>query len=172
MSDRQTWRVEALDPNHHQREGFSCGTVELDRYFKAFASQDVRRDLARVFVACEPDANRIIGYYSLGAASFLRDSLPADQARRLPRYPLPAVLLGRLAVDRSMQGKGLGAHLLMDALSRVLLASQTLAVYAITIEAKDEPAAAFYRKFGFIDFPDNPLRLFLPLDTVRMLFDS
>ncbi len=172
MPDRQTWRIEALDPNRHQREDFSCGAVELDRYIKAFAGQDIRRDLARVFVACEWGTNRIIGYYSLGAASFLRDSLPAEQARRLPRYPLPAVLLGRLAVDRSVQGKGLGAHLLMDALHRVLLASQTLAVYAIAVEAKDEPAAGFYRKFGFIAFPDNLLRLFLPLDTARLLFDA
>jgi GNAT superfamily N-acetyltransferase len=109
------------------------------------------------------------GYYSLSAASFQRDSLPAEQAKRLPRYPVPAALLGRLAVDEGMKGKGLGAFLLMDALNRLLLATQTLAIHALAVDAKDEAAAAFYRKYGFIAFPADARRLFLPMATIRKL---
>src|SRR3546814_10256142 len=87
--------------------------------FRGHASQDVKRDGARAFVPVQAGAPTLCGYYSLSAASFQRDSLPANQAKRLPRYPVPAVVLGRLAVDESKRGQGLGAFLLMDALDRV-----------------------------------------------------
>ncbi len=163
------WRIAALDSAAHDRATFACGAPDLDRYIREHASQDVKRDVARVFVALEGEAAIVRGYYSLSAASFQRDALPAEQAKRLPRYPVPAALLGRLAVDERMKGKGLGAFLLMDALNRLLLATQTLAVHALVVDAKDEAAAAFYRKYGFIAFPDEARRLFLPMATVRKL---
>jgi hypothetical protein len=101
----------------------------------------VKRDVARVFVALQSGASAMYRYYSLSAASFQRDNLPADQAKRLPRYPVPAVLLGRLAVDDGAKGKGLGAFLLMDALNRTLLATQALAVHAMIVDARDDAAA-------------------------------
>jgi predicted GNAT family N-acyltransferase len=82
---------------------------------------------------------------------------------------VPAALLGRLAVEDGTKGKGLGAFLLMDALNRILLATQTLAVHALIVEAKDEEAAAFYRKYGFIPFTGSERRLFLPMATIRQL---
>jgi GNAT superfamily N-acetyltransferase len=163
------WRIVALDSGAHDRSAFACGAPDLDRYIREHASQDVKRDVARVFVALESGAATVRGYYSLSAASFQRDSLPAEQARRLPRYPVPAALLGRLAVDESVKGNGLGAFLLMDALNRLLLATQTLAVHALVVDAKDEAAAAFYRKYGFIPFPNDARRLFLPMATIRKL---
>lgn len=162
------WTVTPFDSKLHDRSSFSCGSVELDRYLRDFASQDVRRDVARVFVATAAH-NRVLGYYSLSAASFRRDDLPAEHAKRLPRYPVPAALLGRLAVDESAKGQGLGAHLLMDALERVRLASETLAVHAVIVDALDDSAAAFYRKFGFITFLEADRRLFLPMATIRRL---
>ncbi|WP_290977195.1 GNAT family N-acetyltransferase [Ferrovibrio sp.] len=129
----------------------------------------MKRDVARVFVALKNNTSTLCGYYSLSAASFQRDSLPPDQAKRLPHYPVPAALLGRLAVDHSMKGKGLGAFLLMDALNRILLATQTLAVNAVIVDAKDNAAAAFYRKYGFIPFNRSEKRLFLPMATIRRL---
>src|SRR3546814_10637392 len=108
--------------------------------FRGHASQDVKRDGARAFVPVQAGAPTRCGYYSLSAASFQRDSLPANQAKRLPRYPVPAVVLGRLAVDESKRGQGLGAFLLMDALDRVLLATQTLAVHAVIVDARDDTA--------------------------------
>lgn len=112
------------------------------------------------------------GYHSLSATSFQRDDLPADQAKRLPRYPVPAALLGRLAVDANMKGKGLGSYLLMDALDRILLATRTLAVHALIVDAKDEAATAFYGKYGFIPFANERQRLFLPMATVRKLIEG
>lgn len=169
MRLRAPWRIEPLG-KAHDRTAFASGAPELDRYVRELASQDVRRDVARVFVAVQGESPAICGFYSLGAASFQREKLPAAQAKRLPHYPVPAALLGRLAVDEGIRGKGLGAFLLMDALHRVLLASQTLAVHAMIVDARDEAAAAFYRKYGFIPFADNERQLLLPMATLRQLF--
>lgn len=163
------WQVMPLDSKAHDRSAFSCGAPELDRYIRDHASQDVRRDVARVFVALQTGTPAVCGYYSLSATSFRRDSLPADRAKRLPRYPVPAALLGRLAVDDGMKGKGLGTYLLMDALNRILLATRTLAVHALIVDAKDDAAAAFYRKYGFVSFADSDRRLFMPMATIRQL---
>lgn len=167
-----SWRVLAFDSKVHDRTVFSCGTPELDRYLREHASQDIERDVARVFVAVRPETTTVCGYYSLSATSFLRNGLPAEQARKLPRYPVPSVLLGRLAVDRDAQGSGLGEFLLMDAMCRTLLATQVMAVHAVVVDAEDASAAEFYRKYGFIAFPNNTQRLFLPMTTIRQLQDS
>lgn len=169
---RAGWRVTPLDSAVHDRSAFTCGASELDRYIREHASQDVKRDIARVFVAVRAEASVVCGYYSLSATSFQRDGLPADHAKRLPRYPVPAALLGRLAVDGTMKGQGLGAFLLMDALHRMLLATQTLAVHALVVDARDNAAAAFYRKYGFIPFTGEGRRLFLPMATIRKLTES
>lgn len=166
------WRIVPFDSKTHDRSGFSCGAPDLDNYIREHASQDIRRDVARIFTALENGTVAVRGYYSLSAASFRRDDLPLDQAKRLPRHPIPAVLLGRLAVDIGMQGKGLGAFLLLDALNRLLLVTQTLAVHAMIVDARDDAAAAFYRKFGFVPFPDNPRRLILPTSTIRRLVEA
>jgi len=166
------WLVVPLDSKAHDRSAFSCGMPDLDRYIRDHASQDVKRDVARVFVALRPDFQIVQGYYSLSATSFQRDNLPADQAKRLPRYPVPAALLGRLAVDGAMKGRGLGAFLLMDALNRILLATQMLAVHALMVDAKDNAAANFYRKYGFIPFVSDERRLFLPMATIRTLIEE
>ena len=170
---RARWHVQPLDSKAHDRSAFSCGAPELDRYIRDLASQDVKRDVARVFVAVDPDsAATVLGYYGLSAASFQREGLPADQARRLPRYPVPAVLLARLAVDERAQGRGLGAHLLMDALDRVHIASGTIAVHAVVVDARDDAAVAFYRKYGFIRLARDRRRLFLPMATIRKLVEG
>lgn len=162
------WRIAPFDGKAHNRSAFSCGAPELDRYIREIAFQDVKRDVARVFVALDR-SDAVLGFYSLSAGSFQKDALPPAQAKKLPHYPVPAVLLGRLAVDQNRQGQGLGAHLLMDALNRVLLASQALAVHAIIVDARDDAAAAFYRKYGFIAFTGTPRRLFLTMATLREL---
>ncbi|WP_296710858.1 GNAT family N-acetyltransferase [Tistrella sp.] len=166
------WQIAPRDSRVHDRSAFSCGAPALDRYIREHASQDVKRDVARVFVAMPAGTLTVCGYYSLSATSFRRDNLPAGQAKRLPGYPVPAALLGRLAVDDGMRGKGLGAFLLMDALNRILLATQTLAIHAVVIDAKDDAAAAFYRKYGFISFMGESRRLFLPMATIRRLIEA
>lgn len=163
------WQIAALGPDH-DRQAFDCGQPALNTYLQRQASQDVRRRIAQVFVAASPDlTSRIAGYYSLSAASFERRDLPAEAAKRLPHYPVPAALLGRLAIDQAVQGQGLGELLLLDALHRVLRASAALAVHAMVVDAKDAGAAAFYARYGFVAFPSQPLRLFLPMETVARL---
>lgn len=161
--------IEALAA-HHDRAAFSCGEPALDAYLQRQASQDVRRRVAQVFVARGDALGSIAGYYSLSAASFEKAELPADQAKRLPHYPVPAAVLGRLAVDRAYQGRGLGETLLLDAMRRVSRASAAIAVYAIVVDAKNARAQAFYERYGFRAFAGaQQRRLFLPLETVEKL---
>ncbi|PLY15101.1 MAG: GNAT family N-acetyltransferase [Sedimenticola sp.] len=156
----------------HDRKSFDCGENSLNQYLHRYASQDIRRRVNRVFVASPPDAPRqVIGYYSLSASSLNATALPEAFQRRLPRYPVPVVLLGRLAVAESCQGMGLGSVLLADALQRIAQASQVMAVYAVVVDALNDRAAEFYRQFGFIPLPSQPLKLFLPVDSVATLID-
>jgi ribosomal protein S18 acetylase RimI-like enzyme len=146
----------------HDRTGFTCGSEPLDRYLREQVTQDIRRRVAACFVAL--NGERIAGYYTLASASLLLADLPATTAKKLPRYPtVPAVRMGRLAVNQAFRGQGLGGALLADALDRA--AHSDIAAYAMMVDAKDEGAVAFYRHHGFIVLPDSPLTLFLPLAT-------
>ena len=160
--------VEPLGPRH-DRASFSCGEPSLDRYIRRQASQDTRRRVARVFVALGDPHERIAGYYTLSAASFEKDNLPAELVRRLPHYPVPAAVIGRLAVDLRSQGSGLGEVLLLDAIHRVVRAGDTIGVYAVVVDALHDRARAFYERYGFTPFPSQPLRLYLPLRTFERL---
>lgn len=112
------------------------------------------------------DGNVVAGYYTLSAASVALTDLPHAIARKLPRYPaIPVVRMGRLAVDQAYRGRRLGAALLVNALQRA--AKSEIAAVALTIDAKDETAAAFYRHFGFAPLTSDPLALFMPLATVK-----
>ena len=156
----------------HNRTDFSCGNVPLDRYLKEQAGQDLRRACATPFVlvsTCGDTA--ILGYYTLSSYGIDVGALPADVAKKLPRYPLiPATLLGRLAVDRRYQGQGLGEFLLLDALYRALSQSAEIAAAAVVVDAIDAGAAKFYEHFGFVAFPSIAGRLFLPMKAVTGLF--
>lgn len=142
--------------------GFACGEAALDEYLKRYAAQDIKRGVARVFVASPIDALQIVaGFYTLSAASIAAEMLPEQWRKKLPRYPVPVALLGRLAVNLASQGQGLGSILLADACKRVAAASETLAVAAIVVDAKSPKAAAFYKHFGFIELPGQPGRWML-----------
>lgn len=159
----------AIEPlgKHHDRAAFSCGQPELDDWFRHRASQDDKRDVARVFVAVDDDLG-VVGFYSLSSYTLAIDELPEDLGRKLPRYgAIPAALIGRLARDERARGRAVGDLLLADAVRRVLGAGQSVAVFAIVVDAKDERAADFYRAFGFRSFPSRPGRLFLPTSTAR-----
>ena len=143
--------------------GFLCGEKPLDEYIQRYASPDVGRNLARVFVAAPAaEPKRPAGFYTLSAGSVACSDLPPAVARKLPRYPVPVALIGRLTVDSLFQGKGLGSILLADACQKIAGAAAVLAVAGIIVEAKDASAAAFYRRYGFVPLPGNPDRLLLP----------
>lgn len=156
----ERFRFEPL--SSHDRESFASGSEALDRYLRTQATQDVRRRVAACFVAVPKSGNRITGYYTLASASISLVDLPAPLARKLPRYPaVPAVRMGRLAVDRDFHQRGLGGALLADALARAVNAE--IAAYALLVDAKDEKARAFYLHHDFVAFRDSPMTLFLPL---------
>jgi ribosomal protein S18 acetylase RimI-like enzyme len=165
-------RFEALD-NRHDRSRFSCGQAELDDWFRRRAGQDERRNIARVFVAVDPELG-VVGFYSLSAFKLEIDAIPEEIARKLPRYGsgFPAALIGRLARDVLTRGHGLGELLVADAVRRILGAAEALAVLAIVVEAKDERAASFYESLGFRRFPRTPERLFLLASSALKALDS
>jgi ribosomal protein S18 acetylase RimI-like enzyme len=155
----------------HDRGRFGCGAEPLDRYLQTQAGQDIRRRILNCFVAVPGEADVIAGYYTLAAASIPIDDLPADLSRKLPRYPvLPAALMGRLAVDRNYLRRSLGSALLYDAISRTMRADP--GIFALVVDAKDETAANFYRRFGFQPFASRPLSFSLPIATAANLIEK
>ena len=167
MSD-VPFRLEPLTAEH-DRGSFHCGEDALDRYLRTQATQDIRRRVAACFVAVETASGNVAAYYTIAAASLPLVDLPPQEAKRLPRYPtLPAVRIGRLAVDQRFQGRGLGAALLVDAARRTLQAPP--AVFALLVDAKNDQAVAFYRRYGFRSLASRPPTLFLPLATFEKIF--
>ena len=153
----------AIEPlgKQHDRATFSCGHPALDDWFRRRASQDEKRNVARVFVAVDDELG-VVGFSSLSSFTLTIDDLPDDIARKLPRYDaIPAALIGRLARDGRARGRRLGELLLADAVRRISSASRILAVFAIIVDAKDDQTVAFYEDFGFTPFPARPRRLFL-----------
>jgi ribosomal protein S18 acetylase RimI-like enzyme len=146
------------------RGPFCCGVEALDRYFHRQVSQDIRRRLTAFYVALCGDSERICGFYTLSACHIALPDLPAEITRKLPPYPaVPAVRIGRLAVDQDFRGQGVGAMLLVDAARRVI--DSGIAAFALIVDAKDEGALAFYEHHGFsrLDMEEAGRTLFIPL---------
>jgi ribosomal protein S18 acetylase RimI-like enzyme len=161
------FRLEPLS-NKHNRTIFRCGVEALDRYFREQATQDIRRRISNCFVAADQRTGEVAGFYTLAAASVSLTELPPTITKRLPRYPVfPAIQIGRLAVDSRYQGRGVGSGLLADATLRSARAEP--AAFMLLVDAKNDSAAAFYRKFGFSPFASRPLTLFLPITTALKL---
>jgi GNAT superfamily N-acetyltransferase len=157
----------AFDRRAHRVDAFSCGEESLDRWLGAYAGQTQRRDAARTFVTADPNGD-VIGYYTLVAAQVEHERATADVRRGLSRhFPIPVALIARIAVTGSHQDTGLGRSLLLDALQRILKASDQLAVRAITVEALNDRAASFYRHYGFQATELAPNTLMVPLHAVR-----
>ena len=149
----------------HDLLAFDCGVAALNTYLKKFALQNRRSQSARTYVATRGSA--VVGYYSLAAASARRDETPARIAKGQAAHPVPLILLARLAVDNSDKGKGLGAGLLKDALMRATQAAEIVGCRAVMVHAKNDAAAAFYQRFGFVQSPVDPFRLFLLMKDIK-----
>jgi ribosomal protein S18 acetylase RimI-like enzyme len=151
------------------KQGFNCGSLELDEYLMKYSGQDIRRNLAALFVAVGEDDNRICGYYTLSNTGIDTRIIPPALRKRLSKYgDVPAIRLGRLAVDQRAQGQGIGARLLANAVIRSV--SNVSAWALMAVDAKDEKAAVFYRKFGFDSLKDDALHLFAPRKDLELLF--
>lgn len=169
MSRAQRVLLERLDA-HHDVTSFNSGIQDLDTWLQRHALAAQRMDSARTFVATR--RGRVIGYFSLTMGSVLRAEAPAKLIRGMPAYPVSMVLLARLAVDQSEQGKGVGAMLLAEALRKAVAAGEVAAARLIVVDAVDDSAAAFYQHYGFIRTPENPHRFYRRMKDVRASLDS
>lgn len=156
-----------------RRDSFDCGKAELNNYLKTQLSQDIRKNVSKAFMAVSiKDPNEILGFYTLSANSIYFEDLPVHLKKRVPRYPIPVALIGRLAVDKKYHKLGLGKDLLVDALKRAVEVSKSFGVFGIIVDAKDEEARQFYEHFGFTSLEDSPRKLILPLETLQQEFAS
>lgn len=157
---------EPLGP-HHDLERFDCGTDSLNLWLKRHALQAGAAGSARTFVITETAQKRVVGYHALAAASITHAEATGGAAKGMPRHPIPAALLARLAVDRTVQGRGIGAWLLRDAMLRTLNAADTMGIRVLLAHALDENARAFYERFGFAPSPTGPMNLQLLVKDIR-----
>jgi GNAT superfamily N-acetyltransferase len=149
----------------HDLSRFDCGKSELDRWLIDHALASQKADLARTYLVMDSDS--VAAYVSLTTGSIRRDAAPERYARGMPRYPIPTILIARLAVDRRYQQQKLGSRLLAEALRLAVAASDKAAARLVVVDAIDDQAATFYRRWGFIDVPENPHRLFHKISDIR-----
>ena len=151
----------------HATEAFNCGSVPLNAYMQRFALSNQQAGGAQTYVAVA--GNDVVGYYSLSTASVEYGDAPERTKKGLARHPVPVILLARLAVDHTWQGKGLGAALLLDALRRILAAADIVGLRAVLVHAKDDAAKRFYEHFDFEPSPVDPMHLFLLVKEIARL---
>jgi predicted GNAT family N-acyltransferase len=163
-------KIELLDGRRHIRSDFCCEKDSLDNYIRKQASQDLKRRVSTVFVLIDDPKFNVLAYYTLSSYTIDITELDEAFAKHLPRYPqLPATLLGRLAVDKRQKGKRFGELMLVDALKKALNASAQVASLAVIAEALDEVALNFYIKYGFGQFRQHPMKLYLPMKSLEEL---
>jgi GNAT superfamily N-acetyltransferase len=159
--------TEAPLARHHDRKAFDCGEAALNEYLARYARQNHESGGAKTFIGSPVDEpSRVLGYYTLAPASLAYARVPSIVTRGLGRYEVPVFRLGRLAVDRRVQGQGLGGRLLLAAGIRCLAVAEQVGGVALVIDAKSERAAAWYHGYGAVALQDAPLSLILPLATV------
>ena len=162
------WQEEPISHSHH-RKNFDCGHIELNTYLARFARQNHQLGVSKTFVIVTKEIPKIIlGYYSLSACQISIKSVPDRVLKRVGHYPIPVVMLGRLAVDRHYQGFGLGGILLLSAGERILSVSKQVGIRAMVMDAKNEPIARWYERFGAVRLKDQPLSLILPLEVIKI----
>jgi len=162
MSIEHKLQIKQLNSSH-DRASFTCGNDHLDHYLKKQAKQDMKRRICRVYcITQNASPADILGFYTLSSLSIDLGELTPDIQRKLPRHPIPAALIGRLAVKTEAQGLGIGKIMLANAIWRTLKISDEIGIYAMVVDAINESASRFYQQFGFTTLTTNS-RLFLPL---------
>jgi GNAT superfamily N-acetyltransferase len=162
------YKIELLT-EQHEIDHFDSGVESKDQFLRKFALQNSKGGLGRTYVAIRPESRKVDGYYTISSSSVKFENLPN---RNLPRYPIPSILLGKLAIDRSAQGQGLGTALLYDALQRAAQISEEIGVFLVEVKALDENAKRFYLKYEFVEMLDSPMSLFLNLKKIRHLLKN
>jgi GNAT superfamily N-acetyltransferase len=160
------WREEPIG-RHHDRESFDCGSPALNEYLGRYARQNHASGGAKTFVAVSPAAPaRVLGFYSISPGSIAFARVPARLSKKLGQYEVPVFRLGRLAVDLSLQNRGLGGDLLLAAGERALAVATEVGGVALAIDAQDDRAARWYERFGALALLDDPRKLILPLAVI------
>jgi GNAT superfamily N-acetyltransferase len=154
----------------HDLSNFQCGDEPLDSWLCDHALASQRADIARTYLMLEGET--VVAYISLTTGSIRPESAPKRYSRGMPRHPLPTIPVARLAVDRRHQGNRIGSRLLAEALRRAVEASDVVAARLVVVDAIDDRAAAFYRRWGFVDVPENPRRLFRKISDIRRSLEN
>lgn len=170
-----TLKIEPFDPEVHDRAAFSCGADQIDNFLKFTAKKHQQGDFARVWVAVADQNSTVLGYYSINSHSIEAHQLPQKFTKRAPNHGgIGAAYISMFGVETSAQGKGIGTLLIADALKRIARISDDLGIFAVVLDVLDDGDAervgqrqAFYKRLGFIEFPSQPLRMFLPVATIR-----
>jgi GNAT superfamily N-acetyltransferase len=157
-------RIEKLQ-RQHAVESFTCGQPELDRFLTRHALQAQQSNSSQTYLAL--NGAEVVGFYTLVAGQVEHIDAPPRVAKGMPRHPIGLMVLARLAVHSSMQGRGLGSGLLLDAMSRTLQVADIVGMRALAVHAKDDQAAEFYRHFGFEPSPTDPHHLFRIIKDIR-----
>ena len=164
-------KIETLKKTH-DRADFDCGIDELNHYLRRTARQHLDMGMSRTFVLIDDKSpSKILGYCTLAACEIYVEKLPRKYSKKYPSK-VPAAKLARLAVSKNKQRQGLGRHMLVNAIERILLVSEHLGIIGFFVDSKNAEAKGYYEQFGFISLPDNPLELFLPIATLRQAYQS
>lgn len=175
----QSWstQFEPLDKKTHDRQTFNCGESELNAFIKTKAAKHMQAGISRTMVlptaiAFDNNTYAICAFYSIAASTICRDVLPVPMAKKLPHYPVPVFLIAQLAVHQDFHGKGLGKISLVQALAHLWQVNQHMPAYAVIVDCLNDAAKGFYQQFGFEFLYEHHgrARLFLPMNTVKMLF--
>lgn len=162
---------EPLAPAHITHD-FDCGVESLNLWLQKHAAQAAAVGSARTFVIHDNEQDRVIGFHALTAASVTHDEATARAAKGMPRHPIPAALLARLAVDTTVQGRGIGAWLLRDAVLRTLSAAESVGIRVLLVHAIDEDARGFHERHGFEPSPTDSLNLQMLIKDIRASVDE
>lgn len=169
MSNMSEFVIEPLRQSADTSQ-FSCGEDALDRFLKDLAFDQQKKGYGKTWVAILPPGDSVLGFYTLTATQIEFKNAPKKLIRGMPRYPVPCFLLARLAVDQKSQGRGLGRRLVADAFERSVRAG--VGAKCLLVDAKNQKVAGFYRRLGFIPFPDQPLKLFIKMSTIEKALNS
>ncbi|QDT14232.1 GNAT family N-acetyltransferase [Alienimonas californiensis] len=166
------WKIRPFKKADHDRSAFDCGVPSLNDWLKNKMSQWEKKGFSRTLVLVKDGERAVRGYYALSPHTVLHEALTEDQGKGLPMVDVPVVLIGRLAVDQTLQGQAFGRDLLLHALRRIYRLSLAMGVRAVEVDAIDDSAVRFYRAYGFEPLADQPRKLYLPIPVVRTLFES
>ena len=173
-------KIEPFDPEFHDRAAFSCGARRIDNFLKLTAKMHQRADFTRVWVAVDGRTPTVLGYYAINSHAIDAGQLPENIRKKSPSHGrVGAAYISAFGVDSAVQGRGIGTFLISDALKRIARISEEMGIWAVVLDVLDDGDTekirkrhAFYRDFGFIDFASPPLRMYLPVATIRRGMDD